>query len=73
MARKNEAVLEEKKVIPPHQRPCDYCGGHSVGTVAGRSHCRDHAWQAMDGVSPTRNEPQKYMAGVQPKQVAGRD
>ena len=72
MARKNSvAKLEERK--PPHERPCDYCGAGSIGTVNGRAHCREHAWSAMDGVSPNAPRIEKRMEGVQPKAVAGND
>lgn len=48
MARKTDAALAEK-ILPPHQRGCDYCAKGSIGTVNGISHCREHAWDAMDG------------------------
>lgn len=53
-------------VVPPSL--CEYCGLPSVGAVGGRRHCRAHAQSAMDNESPP-----KFMPGVAPKAVAGRD
>lgn len=71
MARKDARAWEEKKVLPPLERPCDYCGGGAVGNVNGRSYCREHAWSAMDGVSPNAPRIEKRMEGVLAKPVAG--
>lgn len=74
MARKDSVFLAEKEVLPPHKRACDYCGSPQIGSVNGRAHCREHAWSAMDGVRPMQQVKQEsQMAGVQAKQVAGRD
>lgn len=56
MARKTDvAVLSEKKVLPPHQRPCDYCGEPSEGAVNGRSACGRHFTHALDGARPMQD------------------
>ena len=57
---------ERERKAPPNL--CEYCMAPAVGAINGRRHCRQHGNEAMDGV-----HPQKYMAGVTAKAVAGND
>ncbi len=56
MARKTDvATLDERKVLPANQRPCDYCGEPNEGVVNGRAACGKHFLAALDGAKPMQD------------------